>query len=241
MPTLLELETPDEHVELCVHLGLSFVEWNMDVPGFRPEQLPAERLRQWAKKEIFFTLHLPEEVNLATPHHAVLRGYLEECKEVIRWAGEAGIRLVNLHLHPGVAMTLPDRKKWVHAKDEEGFARLFVSSVRQLLALGRESGVTVCFENIGNFHLPFVLKSLDCLYRSGMEGWGLTWDTGHDAKCGFREEPVFRRFAGRVAHLHLHDFDGKTDHLPLWSGQVPLEDRLAFVHCRELTAVVWKR
>ena len=100
MPTLIELPDLEANIELCQKLGLSFIELNMNCPAYNPQSLPAERLRQLKKEAgVGFTLHLPEEIDLASFQPSIRQGHLSCCKEAIAWAGEAGISIVNLHLN----------------------------------------------------------------------------------------------------------------------------------------------
>ncbi|MNC56782.1 hypothetical protein D3C75_1064020 [compost metagenome] len=61
---------------------------------------------------------------------------------------------------------------------------------------------------------------------------------GHDAKAGFAEGPVFAAYPERLMHMHLHDFDGKQDHARLYTGQVPINDRLALAESKGIPVVV---
>jgi len=46
-------------------------------------------------------------------------------------------------------------------------------------------------------------------------------DLGHAHLCGLEPEAFFRRFPGKVAHIHLHDNDGRRDlHLPPGTGSI---------------------
>lgn len=46
----------------------------------------------------------------------------------------------------------------------------------------------------------------------------LTWDAGHDGKSGFQEKPFFEKNLNRIRHMHLHDYNGISDHQPLYWG-----------------------
>ena len=49
---------------------------------------------------------------------------------------------------------------------------------------------------------------------------------------------MIMQHASRVRHLHVHDFDGKSDHLALGTGVVDLTETLAFARAHDLTIVV---
>ena len=105
-----------------------------------------------------------------------------------------------------------------------------------ILELADAMSVAICVENTMNFHLPFVGRALDGLLR--FDSLGLTWDAGHDARCGFREKPVFDRYPERIKHMHLHDCDGQSDHRPLYAGIVPVDERLRLAEALGLTVVI---
>ena len=87
MPTLIELASLNANVALCRELGLSFVELNMNLPEYSPECLPAERLRACRDATgIDFTLHLPEELDLAAFNRHAREGHLACFREAITWA-----------------------------------------------------------------------------------------------------------------------------------------------------------
>lgn len=238
MPSLMELDSLEQNVKVAQQLGLSFVELNLDVPIYLPERLPASMLKEAGEDTgLFFTVHAPENVELASPHPAIRRGNLERMREILAWAGEAGVGLVNMHLHPGVAFTLPEGKAWVGEKYEEEFLVLLWKSFEQVYGWSREYGVAVSVENTMNFHLPFVQKALGMLSR--FKHFQLTWDVGHDARSGHRDRAVMLEHVSRVRHLHVHDTNGKSDHLALGTGgEVDLAAVLAFVRERDLTFVV---
>jgi sugar phosphate isomerase/epimerase len=237
MPTLLECETLEQNVALCRELGLSFIELNMDVPIYSPERLPASTLRQIHEETgIFFTAHMPELIDLASFHPSIRQGHLQRCLEIIQWAKEAGIKLLNLHLHPGIYFTLPHGKAWINAQYEAEFLELLMHSFEQLYAWSRQYEVPVCLENTLNFHHAFIQNAL--LQLSRFDEFQLTWDVGHDAKSGYQDRPVILEHVSRVGHLHVHDFDGKSDHLTLGSGVVALQEHLEFARTHDLTFVI---
>jgi sugar phosphate isomerase/epimerase len=49
---------------------------------------------------------------------------------------------------------------------------------------------------------------------------------------------VFADYLDRLKHMHLHDFDGKQDHARLYTGQVPINDRLVLAESKGIRVVV---
>ena len=222
MPTLIELEGLEDNVELCRELGLEFVELNMNLPGFGPGVLGADRVRAISDKAgVGFTVHLPEEIDLASCQAAMREGNLNCCTEAIRWAGDFGARLVNIHIRSGVYFSLPDRRVWIYEQYQGRFVAALADSFRQLGEVARESGVTVCIEN-GDFALGFIQVGLEQVLNENGDWLKLTWDVGHDAGAGYGHRPVFEKFRDRIGHIHLHDWNGKANHQVLFSGEVDI-------------------
>ena len=235
MPTLVEFDSLEQNIELCKKLGLNFIELNLNLPVFTPEYLSSNELRHLSENhEIEFTIHLPEELDLSSFHPSIRKGHIERCKQIIDWANHARIKTINMHLNNGIYFTLPDKKVWINEKYEEQFMRLLFESYSQLF--DQLSGTQLCIENTGNFQIPFVNKALDMLLR--FEDLSLTWDVGHDGKSNFQEEAYFVKHIDRIRHMHLHDYNGVSDHQPLYTGKVPINDRLQLARDKNLSVVI---
>ncbi len=66
----------------------------------------------------------------------------------------------------------------------------------------------------------------------------LTWITGHQCSQPFSDQPELDRHNDRIAHIHLHDSDGRLCHLPLFTGCLPVEDVLEFARERDIRVVI---
>ena len=239
MPTLIELPSLEANVRLCRELGLSFVELNMNSPLYNPRDLPGERLlRLQQDMGIEFTLHLPEEIDLASFHPSIRQGHLDCCANALRWAGQAGIRIVCLHLNSGVYFTLPDRKVWLYEQYRPDFLRTMKGSFEELLPLAESEGVRICLENAGNFSLGFIAEAVGQLLEMSCTHIGLTWDAGHDAGSGSSDRTVLQEHKHRLAHMHLHDSNGSSSHQILFSGIVDVPGMLALARQADVAVVV---
>jgi len=237
MPTLVEFEDLEQNISFCKSLGLDFIELNMNLPIFTPEKLRSNDIAEISQQYgIEFSIHLPEELDLTSFQPPVRKGHLDRCKEVLFWANEAGIKILNMHFNNGIYFTLPDCKVWINEKFETEFTELLVDSYEELNKLANSLGVLLCIENTGNFHIPFVQRSLDRLNL--YDNVFLTWDVGHDAKANFVEEPFFNKRIDRIRHMHLHDYNGKSDHQSLYSGIVPINSRLTFAREHNVSVVI---
>jgi sugar phosphate isomerase/epimerase len=238
MPTLVEFLRFEDNLVLCRKLGLELVEIHMDLPTCLPETMSPYKLRDLANEYgIEFSVHLPEELDLASHHPSIRKGHQDRFRETIDWAASAGIRKLNMHLHNGIYFTLPDRKVWIYERNEPGFIKLLIESFTRLNEWAGMYGLTICIENTGNFQMPFIGRALHLLLSS-FDHVHLTWDVGHDAKSGFAEESFFVKNVDRIRHMHLHDYVDGKDHQPLFSGIVPIRDRLAIANRNDASVIV---
>jgi sugar phosphate isomerase/epimerase len=237
MPTLIELSDLKSTADLCCELDLNFIELNMNMPQFCPERLESGEIKRISKESrIEFTIHLPEETDLATFHEAVRLGHMERCKEAVLWASESGIRLVNLHVNNGVYFTLPERKVYIYAQNAELFTEKIVHSFAELNEMTKQKGITLCVENCGDFGTKHVKYAVSTLLQKGLAH--LTWDVGHDAKAGYYDLEFIKANISSLKHMHLHDADDKSDHQVLFSGKVDIHQRIKIARDNNLNIVV---
>lgn len=237
IPSLIEVPDLQRTIDLAIELGVDFVELNMNMPEFCPESLPARAMRECREATgLDFTIHMPDDTDLASFHGPIREGHVARFGETARWAAEAGAKLINLHLSPGIYFTLPDRKVWIY----ENYYDKFVSNLREaygkVIDYAKGFGVEVCTENVANFNIPFVARAIDDLCL--MDRFFLTWDVGHDARTGYMEREVLMRHADRVRHMHLHDYNGLSDHQIPGTGDVDIAGHLRFAKDRGLSVLV---
>ncbi|SCG82417.1 deoxyribonuclease IV (BER) (Nfo) [Proteiniborus sp. DW1] len=237
MPALIEFNSLEENIMLCKGLGLDFIELNFNYPVFMPECLSHMEILD-AKSEygVDFTFHFPEEIDLSSFHPAIRKGHLDRCKELIEWMNKAEIKIANMHINNGNYTTLPNKRHWVNEKYEDQFKEQLFNSFSELNDYANLHGVILCIENTSNFHIPFIQRALDMLTE--FENLYLTWDVGHDAMVNFKEEPILMKHASRIKHMHLHDFNGILDHQPLYTGIVPIDERLKFAKENNITVLI---
>ena len=238
MPTLIENRTLEENAALCAALGLSFIELNMNFPEYQTDCLErTEALLQIAEKAgLYYTIHLDENLNIADFNPLVSGAYLETVRRAIEAAkkllclrdrfGEGNRPLtLNMHMHHGIHITLPDRKVQMYDRDFDVYMRAF----EKFRALSEEwiadSGIRIAIENTDGFR-EYEKKAIEMLLRSPL--FGLTWDVGHSKAVGERDVPFLLSHRDRLIHFHIHD--GRetppANHLALGDGEIDLEDRL---------------
>lgn len=235
MPSMIELHTVAESVALCKELGLSFVELNTNFPQLQPSLMDTAELAALAAfSDIFYTIHLNDDLHVAEFNHHVAKGYCDSVLETIDFAKKIGAPVLNMHLSGGAYYTMPDRRIHFYEAYEKEYLQ-GMTRFRDLCtdAIGG-STIRICVENT-NGYLPFQRKALDILLESPV--FGLTLDIGHNRCAGNADEPFILAHADRLHHLHLHDVvDGKKDHLPFGTGDLELNKYLAMA--ATLTAVV---
>jgi sugar phosphate isomerase/epimerase len=237
IPTLIEMPDFQRTVDLALRLKADFIELNMNMPEFCPEALPAKRVRECREETgLDFTVHMPDDTDLASFHDPIREGHVQRFGETARWAAESGARLINLHLSPGIYFTLPDRKVWIYQNYYHRFLGNLQEAYGKVIDYAREYGISVCTENVVNFHIPFVGRAIDDLCE--IPGFYLTWDVGHDARTGYLEREVLLRHADRVQHMHLHDYNGVSDHQVPGTGEIDIPGMLRFARERGASVLV---
>ena len=233
MPTLIENRTLEESVVLCRELKLDFVEINMNLPQYQLPRINALEFERIGKEyEIFYTIHLDENLDISDFNPYIAQGYLRTVAETIALAKRLEIPVLNMHLSRGVYFTLPDQKVFLFDRYSQEYLKS-IESFRKLCEkeIGT-SGIKICIENCSGF-TEFQKKALHILLQSPV--FGLTFDIGHDHSSGNVDKPLIIENEGRLCHMHMHDAVEKKNHLPLGTGEIDLGACLALAekhNCR---------
>ena len=221
MPSLIENKTLEDNIALCKKLGLSFVELNMNFPEYQIDKI--EDIDWFYKKAdevgIYYTIHLDENLNVADFNPLVREAYLETVRRTIEVA-KSFVELknkygkkekpltMNMHMHHGIHITLPDRKVQMYERDFEVYMNYFLDFIKS------------CEEWIGDADIQIAIENSDCFV--------LTWDIGHSKGTGELDVPFILNNKDKLRHFHIHD--GREhppkDHLALGDGEIDLLDRL---------------
>lgn len=234
MPTLIENSSLEETVALCSELNLQFVELNMNLPQYQVEKLEdVTYLKEIARKNnIYFTIHLDENLNVCDFNHAVTNAYLETVKRTIQVAKELKVPVLNMHMNHGVHFTLPDRKVQLF----EQYSKEYMGSIATFRKLCEdtigEAEIKICIENTDGFR-EYEKNAIEYLLKSKV--FALTWDIGHSNSCHNIDEAFIRSHEEKLCHFHIHDSLGAKDHMTLGTGEVDLEGRITIAerhNCR---------
>lgn len=225
MPTLLETRDIDSCVALCKELNLDFIELNNNFPWYQIDTIDAEYYNNLSKKnDIFFTIHLEEELNVCGYNKEVTKAYLNTVLAAIELAKKIHAPVLNMHLATGIYITLPDKKVYLFQEYKE----LFLEKILEFRnicdkAIG-DSDIKICIENAGGFK-EYAKEGIELLLESKV--FALTFDLGHDHSANGIDEPFIREHKDRLQHMHIHDAEGKSNHLAIGAGEIDLKDKFA--------------
>ena len=250
MPTLIENRTLEDNVALCSELGLKFIELNMNFPEYQADRLEQaeDLLRLGEQAGIYYTIHLDENLNIADFNPLVSEAYLETVRRSVRAAkkllclrdryGDKSQPLtVNMHMHHGIYITLPDRKVQMYDRDFDTYLAAFAVFRARCEEWIGDSDVRIAVENTDGFR-GYEQKAIDFLLESPK--FGLTWDIGHSKATGEKDVPFILAHQSRLIHFHIHDGTETPprNHLALGDGEIDLKERLALAKSRNARCVL---
>ncbi len=219
MPLMLSLGDIPDHVRLAREHGFSFIDINLNLPTFSIRETSPYSIREIKEETgIGFTVHLIDSIDLACFDYTIRMGYVNYFLEVIEWCKEAGVGIINTHISIGNRITLPDKVLYVYEERHEDFLGTLYSSIDIISGQISYYDIRVCIENTSMFHMPFMRDGIENLLK--YFDISLTWDVGHDAKCGYKERDFILKHKDRLAFMHLHDIVNGFDHQPLCTGEI---------------------
>lgn len=224
MPTLIECSSLDESIDLCKELKLDFIEINMNMPQYQKENIDLDRMKSCIDKDnIFFTIHLDENLNVCDFNRAVAEAYVDTVMFTIDIAKKLNIPILNMHMARGVYFTLPDKKVYLFEKYKE----IYLENLIKFRDLCDEkiggSNVKICIENSDGYE-DFMKEGIDTLLQSKV--FALTFDIGHDYCIGNKDIGFIKQRIERLKHMHLHDAIGKKNHISLGRGEIDIKEKL---------------
>ena len=250
MPTLIENRTLRDNVDLCSRLGLRFIELNMNSPEYQLEELEKTDILLEAAESagIFYTIHLDENLNIADFNSLVTDAYLETVRRTVeaakkllplrdRFGSPEQPLTVNMHMHHGIYITLPDRKVQMYDRDFDTYMRSFTAFRSLCEEWIGNSEILIAVENTDGFR-GYEKKAIEYLLESPK--FGLTWDIGHSKAVGETDVPFLLEHRDRLVHFHIHDGTETPpkNHLALGDGKIDLADRLRLAQERDARCVL---
>ena len=250
MPTLIENRTLEDNAALCRRLGLRFVELNMNFPEYQVDRLEqTDALLSVAEEAgVYFTIHLDENLNIADFNPLVSGAYLETVRRTIlvakkllplrdRFGDGSRPLTVNMHMHHGIHITLPDRKVQMYDRDFDTYMQAFARFRALCEEWIGDRDVRLAVENTDGFR-PYEQKAIEYLLESPC--FGLTWDIGHSKAVREKDVPFLLSHEDRLIHFHIHDGTETPprNHLALGDGEINLSDRLRLAGSRNARCVL---
>ena len=238
MPTLIENRTLEDNAALCGSLGLRFIELNMNFPEYQLDRLEqTDALMRIAERTgIYYTIHLDENLNIADFNPLVSDAYLETVRRTVnaakkllplrdRFGDRSQPLTLNMHMHHGIYITLPDRKVQMYDRDFDTYMKSFARFRSLCEEWIGDGDVMIAVENTDGFR-DYEKKAVEYLLESPK--FGLTWDIGHSKASGETDVPFISAHRERLAHFHIHDGTAQppANHLALGDGEIDLEQRL---------------
>lgn len=239
MPTLIENKNLKENIALCLELGLNFIELNMNFPEYQIDCLERTehfaRAADWA--EIYYTIHLDEALNIADFNPLVRQAYLETTRRTIeaakkllflrdKYGDKSQALTINMHMHHGIFVTLPDRKVQLYDRDFEIYMKYFTDFKNLCEKWIDGADIKIALENTDGFR-DHEKKAIEMLLES--PAFVLTWDIGHSKACGENDVPFILSHKDKLKHFHIHDGreNPPKNHLALGDGEIDLKARLS--------------
>ena len=209
-----------DSIDFAASLGLGAVELSLNLPVFFPEAHTAvlrSLIRQYAADHgVTLTIHAPEDLSILSLQKSVREASLDRLKEAVDFAGDIGARRVTMHLGNAVFFTMPDGTKHSLLDDYPDDYRTGMETCLGQLRDHAAGGPLVCVENDPQYNHTFVREVLGEILREG--GLYLTWDLGHSYGRPAQQD-FMREHAALVRNCHVHDHDGRSDHLVPGTGK----------------------
>jgi sugar phosphate isomerase/epimerase len=250
MPTLIENHTLEENAALCEALGLRFIELNMNFPEYQVDRLEQtdELVRIAKQHHLYYTVHLDENLNIADFNPLVTKAYLETVRRTIlaakallplrdRYGDPAQPLTLNMHMHHGIYITLPDRKVQMYERNFETYMQSFAVFRSLCEEWIGDSSIMMAVENTDGFR-DYEKKMIAYLLES--KKFGLTWDIGHSKAILEADVSFLMEHQDKLIHFHIHDGTETPprNHLALGDGEIDLDARLKLAAERNARCVL---
>ena len=250
MPTLIENHTLEENAALCEALGLRFIELNMNFPEYQVDRLGQtdELVRIAEQHHLYYTVHLDENLNIADFNPLVTKAYLETVRRTIlaakallplrdRYGDPAQPLTLNMHMHHGIYITLPDRKVQMYERNFETYMQSFAVFRSLCEEWIGDSSIMMAVENTDGFR-DYEKKIIAYILES--KKFGLTWDIGHSKAIREADVSFLMEHQDKLIHFHIHDGTETPprNHLALGDGEIDLDARLKLAAERNARCVL---
>lgn len=236
MPTLIETTTLEECAKLCAELGLDFIELNMNMPQYQLDEIDVEHFKSIADKYgIYYTIHLDENLNVSDFNPYVADAYTKTVADTIGIAKQLDVSVINMHMARGVYFTLPERKVYLFSEYKEQYLKSITAFRNMCEAAIGDADIKICIENCDGYE-DFQEEAIELLLASNI--FALTFDVGHNHGIGGTDEEFIMKYKDCLHHIHLHDAEGKKNHLALGTGEMDIEKYICLAKERNSRVVL---
>ena len=210
-----------DEIRAAADLGMDYVELAMDPPCAHFSQLQARRkaiATVLERNHLGLVCHLPTFVYTAHLTESIRQASVQEVIASLETAADLGAE--KTVVHPGYIDGLA-----VFVMDDARACAM--ESLDRIARRAGELGIPLCLENmfprLGPYADPDDFEKI----FENFPGLKLVLDTGHahiGDSSGRRVFDFISRFAGRLAHVHVSDNNGRCDdHLPVGHGTLPFK------------------
>ena len=132
---------------------------------------------------------------------------------------------INMHMHHGIFITLPDKKVHMYDRDFPVYMEYFRFFREACETWIGDADIKIAVENTDGFR-EYEKRAIEYLLDSPY--FVLTWDIGHSKAVKEIDTPFLLEHRDALKHFHIHD--GKENppknHLALGDGEIDLVQRL---------------
>lgn len=237
MPTLIELATLEQNAMLCNELELDFVEINMNLPNYQISKLKAKKLNALKDKyNIYFTFHLPEDLDIGHFNEKIRRAYTDSVLETIAFAKDIDAPIVNMHMNEGVHFKLPTKKVYLYEKFYADYSKAIDDFAGEARALLQGTDIKIMIENTGIYDRAYIINAIDIMLKN--KHFALTFDIGHNQVSDNKDINYITKNIDKVEHMHIHDATYDKCHLALYDGDIDIDKYIQMAKSKDISAVI---
>lgn len=154
-----------------------------------------------------------------------------------RYGDPAQPLTLNMHMHHGIYITLPDRKVQMYERNFETYMQSFAVFRSLCEEWIGDSSIMMAVENTDGFR-DYEKKMIAYLLES--KKFGLTWDIGHSKAIREADVSFLMEHQDKLIHFHIHDGTETPprNHLALGDGEIDLDARLKLAAERNARCVL---
>lgn len=128
-------------------------------------------------------------------------------------------------MNKGIYFTLPNNKVYLFKEYLDDYLQKTKEFIHIISRELEGTNIKVHIENTGIYDNDYIIQAIDIFMK--FDCFHLTWDVGHDFSSDNKDSFLIEKYIYKTTHLHLHDYIGKKNHLPLGTGELELDKILS--------------